>query len=186
MIDVVDSQLRLTVAQFTKESVFVHAGVVAWKEKAILIPAPSFRGKSALTAALVKLGAIYYSDEYAVLDDSGFVHPFAKPLSIRGEIDDFTQVDYAVEDLGGSAGAVAIPVGMVLITEFKPNGRWTPRRLSPANGIVEMIKNTIPIRDNTAKALKVLNQVAKSEAFMKSSRGDDTKNADVIVSFFEN
>ena len=185
LIKRLDSSIRLTVAEFAIGRVFVHAGVVCWKGKALLIPARSFRGKTTLTAALVKRGALYYSDEYAVLDKNGFVHPFARPLSIRGEIDDFKQVDYAVETLGGKAGTEKIPVGMVLITEYKPNGKWKPEKLSSANGIIELIKNTIPIRNNPQFSLEVLNQVANRAIFIKSKRGDVSKSADLILNFFE-
>ena len=33
--------------------------------------------------ALLRAGATYYSDEYALLDESGRVHPFARKLSLR-------------------------------------------------------------------------------------------------------
>lgn len=180
-----DSTIRLTVAEFAVGRVFVHAGVVSLKGKALLIPARSFRGKTTLTAALVKRGALYYSDEYAVLDKDGFVHPFARPLSIRGEIDDFKQIDYAVETLGGTAGTEKIPVGMVLITEYKPNGKWKPKKMSSANGIIELINNTIPIRNNPQFSLEVLNRVANRAVFYKSKRGDVFESADLILDFFE-
>src|SRR5205814_290720 len=76
--------LRLFVAAQAKDRVFVHAGVVAARGGAIVIPGRTFTGKSTLVAALVEAGAAYYSDEYAVLDERGRVHPFAKPISIRG------------------------------------------------------------------------------------------------------
>ncbi|HEX8737900.1 MAG TPA: hypothetical protein VF721_21390, partial [Pyrinomonadaceae bacterium] len=83
-----ETQLRLTVAEYAPERVFVHAGVVAWKDLAIVIPARSFQGKTSLVAELVRRGAVYYSDEYAIFDLEGCVHPFPKTLSIRGEIDE--------------------------------------------------------------------------------------------------
>ena len=69
-----------------------------------MLPAPSFGGKTTLVAALVRAGAIYYSDEFAVLDEQGFVHPYAKPLSIRGA--DNWQVNHSVASLGGVVGGI--------------------------------------------------------------------------------
>ena len=66
--------------ELTDRRVFVHAGVVGWKNRAILIPGKSFAGKTSLVAELVKAGATYYSDEFAVLDFQGLVHPYHKPL----------------------------------------------------------------------------------------------------------
>ncbi len=179
------SEIRRTVAEFAVGRVFIHSGAVSWNGKAILIPANSFCGKTALTAALVKRGALYYSDEYAVLDDEGFIHPFPKTLSIRGEIDNYRQVEYPVEKLGGTAAREKTRVGMILISEYKPFARWNPQILSPARGIMEIIKHTVPIRNNPAFVLKVLDTVVNQAAVVKSRRGDVSKSVDQILDFFE-
>ena len=179
------SAIRLTVAEFAVGRVFLHAGVVSWKNKAIVIPGRSFSGKTSLTAALVKRGAIYYSDEYAVLDEQGFVHPFPKTLSIRGVIDDYRQVEYSVEELGGIAGTEKTRISMVLITDYIFNAKWKPKILSSAKGIMEIIKHTVPIRQNPEFTLRVLNQVAEHAIIIKSRRGDISKSADFIIDFFE-
>lgn len=186
LIEIFGTVIRLTVAEFAHERVFVHAGAVGWKGKAIVIPAKSFQGKSTLTAALVKRGAVYYSDEYAIFDKDGFVHPFAKPISIREKIDDRRQTDYEIKEYDGIAGTQKIPVGIVLITEYKANARWNPKILSPANGILELIKNTIPIRQNPQFVLEVLNQIGKRAVFIKSKRRDISECADLILQLFEN
>lgn len=179
------SQIRLTVAEFAVERVFVHAGVVSWKNKAILIPAGSFQGKTTLTAELVKCGAVYYSDEYAVLDRNGFVYPFAKPLSLRGIIDEYRQIDRPVESFGGIAGTEKIPVGMILLTQFKPKSNWKPKILKPAKGIIETIKHTVPIRHNPQFTIEVLKKVAGCAVFVKSNRGEAVEFAETILNFFE-
>src|ERR1700749_2073931 len=48
-----ESDLRLAVAESARRRVFVHAGVVGWKGRAILVPGRSFTGKTTLTAELV-------------------------------------------------------------------------------------------------------------------------------------
>src|SRR6267143_94986 len=77
-----ESDLRLLVAELARRRVFVHAGVVGWKGRAIVVPGRSFSGKTSLVAELVRAGETYYSDEYAVFDSRGRVHPFPKPLEI--------------------------------------------------------------------------------------------------------
>ena len=47
-----DSLVRILVGEFAPEHVFIHAGVVGWKGKAILFPADSFKGKTTLVAEL--------------------------------------------------------------------------------------------------------------------------------------
>ena len=184
-LDQLNSGIRLTVAEFAVERVFVHAGVVGWKGKALIIPAPSFSGKSALVAELVRRGALYYSDEYAVLDKNGLVSPFPKMLSIRGEIDDYQQIEYPVKAFGGTAGTEGIPVGMVLITKYKRNAKWRPQVLSSGKGLMEIIRNTVPIQKDPSFSLSVLNKVAKNSSIVKSSRGEVSEFADHILQFFE-
>lgn len=50
----------------------IHAGVVSDGESLILLPAPSGRGKSTLTAGLVHAGFQYFSDEVALIEEDGF------------------------------------------------------------------------------------------------------------------
>ncbi|HEX8247815.1 MAG TPA: hypothetical protein VF599_06570 [Pyrinomonadaceae bacterium] len=180
-----ETQLRLTVAEYAPERVFMHAGVVAWKDLAIVIPARSFQGKTSLVAALVRRGAVYYSDEYAIFDREGYVYPFPKTLSIRGEIDEFTQKEYPVEAFGGIAGEKKIPVGMILISGFKADAEWNPQILSAGQGILEILEHVVPIRFNPKFSIKVLNQVANRAIIAKTLRGDVSKSVDLILDFFE-
>ena len=83
LLDRFESHLQLTVAEYAPRHVFVHAGVVGWKGRAIVIPGMSFSGKSTLVAELLRAGATYYSDEYAAIDEHGRVHPYARDLKIR-------------------------------------------------------------------------------------------------------
>lgn len=61
----------------------VHAGVVVRDGRALLIAGPSGRGKSTLTAALVKRGCAYFSDELAALTAEGNVLRYPTPLRLR-------------------------------------------------------------------------------------------------------
>ncbi len=189
VIEMFKSMLRLTIAEFAVSKVFLHAGVVAWKGRAIVIPANSFKGKTTLVAELVKKGALYYSDEYTVLNKKGFVHSFPKKLSLRSPTDKNFQADYSVESLGGRAGKKIIPVGMILLTEFDSNStakKWNPKLLSAGQGILEIIPHTISIRYDTKFALKVLNKVASRAIIVKSKRGEAKEFVDLLINFFEN
>lgn len=181
-----DWQVRLTIAEFAESRVFVHAGVVAWKGKAIILPAKSFRGKTTLVKELTKLGAKYYSDEYAVLDEAGLVHPFPKMLSIREPGDKYQQTDYSVETFGGSKGVVPLPVGMVLLTEFEAGAGWQPQILSDGLGVIELLSHTIPIRYNPKFSLKVLNKTVNRAIIVQTKRGEAEEFAVKLLSFFEN
>lgn len=192
--DFLESEIRLTIAEYAVSRVFLHAGVVAWKGKAIVIPGSSFSGKTSLVAALIKKGALYYSDEYAVLDEKGNVHPFPKMLSLRGIIDDYKQMDCTAESLGGEVGCEPIPVGMVLLTEYDSandlttNGAtdiFEPAVLSAGRAMLEIILQTIPIRINPKFTLQVLNKVVNDAIIVKTKRGEAEKFADLLLDFFE-
>jgi hypothetical protein len=183
------SQLRLTVAEYAESRVFVHAGAVGWKGRAILLPAKSFSGKSSLVAELVKRGALYYSDDFAVIDQDGFLHPFHRQISLRGFEDKYKQVDYSVESLGGKVSHEPIPIGIVLITKYKEGKKnpksWKPRILSDGQGVLEMLSHTIPIRYNTKFSLEVLNKVSKRAIICKSQRGEASDFVSLLLNFFE-
>jgi ABC-type ATPase with predicted acetyltransferase domain len=171
IFDRFESDVRLFVGEFAPHRVFVHAGVVGWKGKAIVIPGRSYSGKSTLVAALVRAGATYYSDEYAVFDSKGLVHPFAKPLEIREE-GEFTQARVTVGELGGKSGTKPLPVGIVLMTGYKRGATWRPRKLSPGKGVLEMLFNTVSARRSPEKAMSTLRQVTKAAEVLKGTRGD--------------
>lgn len=179
------SRVRITVAEFAVGKVFLHAGVVAVEGKAIVLPGRSFQGKTTLVAELVKIGAVYYSDEYAVLDERGYVYPFPKMLSMRGIIDDYTQLDMPVEEFGGVAGTKPIPVALILITEYKRNAVWKPRELSSGRGIMEILPHTLPIRNKPEFTLNVLNNVAERAIITKTKRAEANKTARLLISLFE-
>jgi hypothetical protein len=58
--EAVESWAQLTVATVAEGLVFVHVGVVGWRNRAIVIPGRSLSGKSTLVLELVGAGADYY------------------------------------------------------------------------------------------------------------------------------
>ncbi len=178
-----------TVAEFADSKVFLHAGVVGWKNRAIVIPARSWSGKSTLVAELIKKGAVYYSDEYAVLDADGNVHPFPKWISLRPPKPPYTQLDYAVESFGGVAGSEPIQVGLVLITKYRKDKKlpkkWQPRRLSGGRGIMEILPHALPVRNKPKFVLEVLNKLTTRAIIVKTVRGEADEFVVALLNYFE-
>lgn len=166
------SRVRLTVAEFAKNLVFLHAGAVSWKNQGIILPANSHGGKTTLVKEFIKNGAVYYSDEFAVLDGRGWLHPFPKTLSVRGIIDDNEQVEQSAESFGATVGTDPVPVKMLLITEFEAGAKWQPETLPIGQGILEVIPHTIPIRFKPEFSLEVLNRTLNHAIIAKSKRGE--------------
>jgi len=126
MLEAYESRLRLYVADHSKRFVFVHAGVVGWHGKAIMIPGQSMSGKTTLVARLVHARATYYSDDLAVLDGQGRVRPYLKPLSLREEGSVF-QRHVPLEAMNGTPGKKPLPVALVVMSEYVPGAVWQPR-----------------------------------------------------------
>lgn len=181
---VLESTIRREISTRAQE-VFVHAGVVGWKGQAIMFPGFSYKGKTSLVMELVRLGAEYYSDEFAIINQEGLVVPFPKFLSVRGIIDDRKQVDISVAEIGGVIGNSPIPIGMVLITEYKPNAVWKPKELSKAKGLLEIISHATPFTHNPEKTLRALEKSLEHAKIMKSFRGEASVTAKKILQLIE-
>jgi hypothetical protein len=170
VFDTFESDLRIFVAEFAKRRVFVHAGVVGWNGRAIVIPGRSYSGKSTLVAELVRAGASYYSDEYAVFDARGRVHPYSKPIELRAE-GEYKQSKINLAELGGQPGIKPLPVGLVLMTHYKDGAHWRPRKLTAGKAVLEMLFNTVSARRNPERALATLERVTASADVWKGVRG---------------
>ena len=181
-IGLLDGQLRGELSTRTQERIFVHAGAVAWEGRILLLPGQSFAGKTTLTAALVRLGATYYSDEFAVLDEDGLVHPYAKGLSLREESGRMQRSDTPVERLGGSAGTEPLPVGLVAIAQYRRDGAWAPKRLTPGEGVLALLAHTMPARTRPAASLRALTRaLGRGATVLQGPRGDARELAPLLL-----
>ena len=169
-LEALESDLQLYVAENAKRRLFVHAGVVAWKGSAIVIPGRTYSGKSTLVAAFIRAGATYYSDEYAALDERGRVHPYPRMLSLRQAVGDVSRT--TVE-----AGVRAVPVRFVVVTKYREGARWRPRALSQGEGVLRLLANTIPARSRPAAALSILRKAVSGAVILSGRRGE----ADEVV-----
>lgn len=183
-IDRFESDVQLYIAERARRRVFLHAGVVGWRGRAVIVPGRSFAGKSTLTAELVRAGAAYYSDEYAVLDGAGRVHPFAKPLSLRQD-DCSKQVRHTVAELAGVAGVCPLPVGLVIVTEYQAGATWRPRRLSAGKGALALLANTVSARSNPERTLTVLKEVVSQAPVLKGVRGDAKGLVESVLGYLD-
>jgi hypothetical protein len=175
-------ELRLFVALEAPGLVFVHAGVVAHRGHAIVIPGKTYAGKSSLVAALVRAGAVYYSDEYAPLDEHGLVHPFAKPLSLRKG---GGQIDHEVASLGGVAGAVPVPVGMVVAATYRPGAEWLPAQLSAGEAVLALLGDTLAAQTRPADSLRALTAATNGALVLQGERGEAADIAPVLLAALE-
>jgi hypothetical protein len=177
---VLDGQVRSFVAVHAPELIFVHAGVVAHQDRALVMPGDSFAGKTTLVAALVGKGATYYSDEFAVFDAKGLVHPYAKRLSMRPDPMG-GQVETPVESFGGAAGNGAISLGLVTVTYYVPGAEWRPRTLTRGEAVLALLSKAVPARNRPEETLRVLSRAVDGVTVLEGERGEADEFADMLL-----
>jgi hypothetical protein len=176
---ILESQIEGHVALGAKDYVFIHAGAVADNGRAIVVPGMSFSGKTSLVRALVEAGATYYSDEFAVLDEAGRVLPYSRRLSIRRPVQGMDP--YPVEHFGGAAGVDPLPIGLAIVTRYRPGADWQPRRLSPGAGALAVLEHAVPAQDRPKQTLRVLKQALAGAVILEGERGEGDELAHVLL-----
>ncbi len=180
VLDEFESFLHLYVAARSRQKLFVHAGAVGWNGRAILLPGPSHSGKSSLVAELVRRGATYYSDDMVPLDRHGRVHAYPKPLMLRSESG---RQRLRPEDLGGVAGRDPLPVGAIVLANYRPGARWRPRKLTPGDAMLSVLSNTVPVRRRAGDSLSILGlAIANASNVWKGARGEAYEMAPALLS----
>ena len=180
-LGILDAELRMYIALHAPDHVFVHAGVVGVEDRAIVFPGRSFAGKTTLVAALVKAGAEYWSDEYAVLDAEGLVHPYPKRLSVR--INDTRETEeQPVESLGGRAGEGHLPVAVIAFTSYRPGAAWALRPCTAGEGAVKLLEHSIAARSRPEQVLAAVRRAATNAIVLEGERGDAGQAASELLS----
>jgi hypothetical protein len=179
-LDTLESHLQMHVAVYAPERVLIHAGVVGWQGRAIVLPGYSRAGKSTLVAELLRRGATYYSDEYAVLDANGLVHPYARRLSLRQGAD-LPSLRRTAADFGVPTGSEPLPVGLVACAKYRPGAHWRPRRLSPGQAVWELLDCTLSAQRQPDAALNALQRAIAGTTCVKGFRGEAAETADMLL-----
>jgi hypothetical protein len=170
------SDLELWIAEHAKRSVFVHAGCVAVDGRAIVLPGRTMSGKSSLTAALVRAGADYYSDEYAVFDHLGAVRPYSRKLAMR-PTDGSAAKRVDPSELGGKSGRGPASVAFVAVLRFDASIGWRPEPLSRGQAIIRLFDNMVAARSRPRAGLSALEGVTLDARAFAGTRGDADETA---------
>ncbi|MBA3852816.1 MAG: hypothetical protein C0503_00285 [Gemmatimonas sp.] len=173
IVDALEAAVRTEVGRRAPALLFVHAGVVAVGNVGIVIPGRSGSGKTTLVEALLRAGASYGSDDYAVLDADGMVHPYPRRLSIRVGGDHRLR-RRAVEDLGASEIHGPVPVGIIAVTQFDSHARWEPTKLTAGQAAMALLDNTLAARERPVDTLTITARAAAGAHILAGSRGEAT------------
>jgi hypothetical protein len=177
-LEVLEREIRIEIALRAPEVIFVHAGVVAAGDRALVLPGASFSGKTTLVAALADAGATYFSDEYAVLDADGNVHPYARPLGIR--VNGVHQRHDAAER-GWDVGEHPVPVKAVVVASYSDGATWNPQPLSKGAAVLALLANTVPAQTRPAESLNAATRAVEDAVLQQGQRGDASRIAPLLL-----
>lgn len=169
-ITLLQIQVRLFIGLTAADRIFVHAGAVAVGGRALIFPGRSFSGKTSLVAAFLEAGATYLSDEFAVLDADGLVHPFPTRLSLRHGDEARRNID--ASDLGGPTAESSLPLGGIVVVGYRPGAAWAPKQITRGQAALALLDNTIAALDRHAEALSVFRRATEGPLLLAGDRGD--------------
>jgi hypothetical protein len=157
----------------------VHAGVVQLGVEAVLLPGMTHAGKSALVEALLQRGETYFSDEYALLDAQGWVHPYPRPLLVRNGTRE--QAPKIAEEYGARTGTTAARLGWILALEYRPQEGWRIHPVPQSAGVLLLLGNTPHVLAETPALIAVFQKAAAGARCFQGFRGDAAEAAGEIL-----
>jgi hypothetical protein len=168
------------------ERLAVHAGVVGWPEGRLAIPASSGRGKTTLTAALLRSGFTFLSDEALVFDDDKAVVPYPKPLALSewstNELG-LTRTPHAENlvmpvDLGSSLGSGGTLTDLV-ISEYG-HGEQNLQSMPRSQAVATLIQYSFNHYKNPERAFRVAADVARDLRVWRLEYNDPLEAAELL------
>jgi len=166
----IERELRIEVALRAPGMIFVHAGAVAHCGRGLILPGTTFAGKTTLVTALVRAGATYLSDEYAVLDLDGNVRSYARAPSVR--VDGVVHERRDLEETSGSDREATVPVGAIAFATYRDGANWRPERLSPGDAVLALLEHTVAAQTRPAESLRAVRQAVDGAVLVRGERGD--------------
>ncbi len=156
----------------------VHAGAVEWRGRVLLLPGATHAGKSALVAELLRRGATYFSDEYALIDAEGRVHPYPRPLLVRNGGPE--QHPLLSRELNAPAGDAPAHVGWIFALAYNPESAWGVTTVSQSEALMTLLRNTPHALAESPEMIGTFEcAVSQAECFA-GVRGDAAEAVDKI------
>jgi len=157
----------------------IHAGTVLWNGRALLLPGATQSGKSSLVAELLKRGATYFSDEYALIDPFGLVYPYPRPLLLRNGSPE--QHPALPSEWNAPVGDAPAPVGWIQALEFQPSYAWRVTPISQSEALLVLLKNTPHLLAESPDLVQVFRRAVAGASCYVGRRPDAPHAADHIL-----
>ena len=170
-----ESDLHHYLAVHAKDHLFVQAGVVGWQGQAIVLPGRSHTGKTALVAELMRLGAVYFSDESAVFNRDDLVVPYPRALYIPAKSGP-PRTRCSALDFGADVGEEPISPGLFVFTEYREDAVWEPKVITADEARTQLLAHA-----HRECAETILAGVAGGAMALSGHRGEAARAARDIV-----
>jgi hypothetical protein len=175
-----ESHVHHFVATHTQGFLFVHAGVVATGQRTLVVPGRSFTGKTTLVRALLERGATYFSDDYAIVDDQGLIHPFPRQLRIRAGSGKWRErLDPVERDW--PVGSGPLPLGLLADVRYDHLVGWDVAEVSPGLGALTLLDNTVAARIRPVDSLTVMTRAMTTARAIEGTRGEAADAAERLL-----
>jgi hypothetical protein len=157
----------------------VHAGAVLLRDRALLLPGATHAGKSSLVAELLRRGATYFSDEYALIDAEGRVHPYPRPLLIRNGCPE--QFPVLAGECNASVGSGPAPVGWIFSLEYLPESGWCVEAVPQSEALLNLLRNTPHVLADMPDMVGVFQRAVAGATCYAGRRSEVAHAADQIL-----
>lgn len=168
-VDLLVADLQSFWASSAADFVFIHAGTVAFGNQLVLLPGESGTGKTTLVATMLRAGATYFSDEFAVVDRDGFIHPYPRPLRLRTASNEERLKPAA---LGAATGNGRCRPRLLLFAPYAPDAVVAPQPLSPGVTLLRLLAHSPSAPARPAETLTALRKLADAAPAWATDRGD--------------
>jgi hypothetical protein len=165
------------IAEGATEAVFVDAGVVGWRGRAIVLPGRNLPGRTTLVVGLVRAGAAYLSDAFAVLDGRGEVRAYPRPMPMGRPVWGTRQRRLAP---GPPADARPLPVGMVARLAYRPDDVRI-ERLTPGQATVALIDAAVCPPGRERDVATIAAAAAAGAVAIAGHRGEAAETARLLL-----
>ncbi len=162
----------------------VHAGTVLWCGRALLLPGVSHAGKSSLVAELLRRGATYFSDEYALIDAGGLVHPYPRPLLVRNGCPE--QLPVLPEECNAAVGDAPAPIGWILALQYLPDATWSVKPTSQSEALLNLLRNTPHVLADSPDMVGAFQHAVAGAVCYAGHRADAVHAASHILQLISN
>jgi hypothetical protein len=157
----------------------VHAGAVLWGERALLLPGGTHAGKSSLVAELLRRGFTYFSDEYALIDSEGLVHPYPRPLLLRNGRPE--QVPMLPGECSASVGEVPASIGWILSLQYLPGCTWSVAAITQSEAVLTLLRNTPHVLAESPEMVRVFERAVTGAICFAGRRNEAADAVDQVL-----